>query len=130
MDLATDPAWLAEGLTDFGFDRNLYTFARDGFAPFREEYKAACVNLGRRVTFDLPDGNQGAGEAVDVDAEGRLVVRTTPGNSTFSPGKCRCTASTGQYNYKKGQMHNRASAPFIFDDLKCAPQAMTEGVLA
>ena len=59
VDLATDPAWLAEGLTDFGFDRNLYTFARDGFAPFREEYKAACINLGRRVTFDLPDGGQG-----------------------------------------------------------------------
>ena len=54
-------------------------FARDGFAPFREEYKAACVNLGRRVTFDLPDGGQGAGEAVDVDEEGRLVVRTDSG---------------------------------------------------
>ena len=48
-------------------------------APFREEYKAACVNLGRRVTFDLPDGGQGAGEAVDVDEEGRLVVRTDSG---------------------------------------------------
>ena len=59
--------------------KNLYTFARDGFAPFREEYKAACVNLGRRVTFDLPDGGQGAGEAVDVDEEGRLVVRTDSG---------------------------------------------------
>ena len=70
---------LAEGLTDFGFDRNLYTFARDGFAPFREEYKAACVNLGRRVTFDLPEGGQGAGEAIDVDEEGRLVVRTDSG---------------------------------------------------
>ena len=70
---------LAEGLTDFGFDRNMYVFARDGFAPFREEYKAACVNLGRRVTFDLPDGGQGAGEAVDVDEEGRLVVRTDSG---------------------------------------------------
>ena len=79
VDLSTDPAWLAEGLTDFGFDRNLYQFARDGFAPFREEYKAACVNLGRRVTFDLPDGRQGAGEAVDVDEEGRLVVRTDGG---------------------------------------------------
>ena len=79
VDLSTDPAWLAEGLTDFGFDRNLYTFARDGFAPFREEYKAACVNLGRRVTFDLPDGRQGTGEAVDVDEEGRLVVRTDSG---------------------------------------------------
>lgn len=79
VDLSTDPAWLAEGLTDFGFDRNLYQFARDGFAPFREEYKAACVNLGRRVTFDLPDGRQGTGEAVDVDEEGRLVVRTDSG---------------------------------------------------
>ena len=79
VDLSTDPAWLAEGLTDFGFDRNMYVFARDGFAPFREEYKAACINLGRRVTFDLPDGRQGAGEAVDVDEEGRLVVRTDSG---------------------------------------------------
>ena len=54
VDLAADPAWLAEGLT-------------------------ACVNLGRRVTFDLPEGGQGAGEAIDVDEEGRLVVRTDSG---------------------------------------------------
>lgn len=87
VDLATDPAWLAEGLTDFGFDRSLYTFARDGFAPFREEYKAACINLGRRVTFDLPDGSQGAGEAVDVDAEGRLVVRTDAGEQHVFTGE-------------------------------------------
>lgn len=87
VDLATDPAWLAEGLTDFGFDRSLYTFARDGFSPFREEYKAACINLGRRVTFDLPDGRQGAGEAVDVDAEGRLVVRTDAGEQHVFTGE-------------------------------------------
>ena len=87
VDLSTDPAWLAEGLTDFGFDRNLYTFARDGFAPFREEYKAACINLGRRVTFDLPDGSQGAGDAVDVDAEGRLVVRTDAGEQHVFTGE-------------------------------------------
>ena len=87
VDLAADPAWLAEGLTDFGFDRNMYVFARDGFAPFREEYKAACINLGRRVTFDLPDGSQGAGEAVDVDAEGRLVVRTDAGEQHVFTGE-------------------------------------------
>ena len=74
VDLSTDPAWLAEGLTDFGFDRSLYTFARDGF-------------LGRRVTFDLPDGSQGAGEAVDVDAEGRLVVRTDAGEQHVFTGE-------------------------------------------
>ena len=78
---------LAQPQTDFGFDRNLYTFARDGFAPFREEYKGACVNLGRRVTFDLPDGSQGAGEAVDVDAEGRLVVRTDAGEQHVFTGE-------------------------------------------
>ena len=49
IDLEQDPGWLAEALTDFGFDRPLYTFARDGFAPFREEYKAACVNIGRPI---------------------------------------------------------------------------------
>ena len=87
VDLSTDPAWLAEGLTDFGFDRSLYTFARDGFAPFREEYKAACINLGRRVTFDLPDGSQGAGKAVDVDAEGRLVVHTDAGEQHVFTGE-------------------------------------------
>ena len=26
-----------------------------------------------------------------------------PGSSTFSPGKCRCTASMEQYNYKRGR---------------------------
>ena len=57
----TDMLELAEALTDFGFDRPLYTFAREGFAPFRDEYKAACVNLCRHVTFDLPGGGTGSG---------------------------------------------------------------------
>ena len=87
IDPEQDPGWLAEALTDFGFDQPLYTFARDGFAPFREEYKAACVNIGRQVTFDLPDGGQGAGEAVDVDEEGRLVVRTDSGEEHVFTGE-------------------------------------------
>ena len=87
VDLEQDPQWLAEALTDFGFDKPMYVFARDGFAPFREEYKAACINLGRRVTFDLPDGRQGAGQAVDVDEEGRLVVRTDTGEEHVFTGE-------------------------------------------
>ena len=87
VDLEQDPQWLAEALTDFGFDKPMYVFARDGFAPFREEYKAACINLGRRVTFDLPDGRQGAGQAVDVDDEGRLVVRTDSGEEHVFTGE-------------------------------------------
>lgn len=74
VDLDRDPEWLAQYLTDFGFDRALYTYEVEGFAPYRERYKAACVNLGRRVTFD-----GGSGVAGDIDAEGRLVVRTDGG---------------------------------------------------
>lgn len=87
VDLAADPAWLAEALTDFGFDRKLYSFARDGFAPFRASYKAACVNIGRRVTFDLPSGGQGAGTALDVDDDGRLVVQTDAGEAKVFTGE-------------------------------------------
>ena len=87
VDLSTDPEWLAEGLTDFGFDRPMYVFARDGFAPFRDEYRAACINIGRRVTFDLPGGGQGAGEAIDVDTDGRLVVRTDSGEEHVFTGE-------------------------------------------
>ena len=51
IDLEQDPGWLAEALTDFGFDQPLYTFARDGFAPFREELCALQMNV--RVTAGL-----------------------------------------------------------------------------
>lgn len=87
VDLDADPAWLAEALTDFGFDRPLFTFAREGFAPFRDAYKAACVNLGREVTFDLPGGGQERGTAIDVDEEGRLVVRTESGEEHVFTGE-------------------------------------------
>lgn len=87
VDLETDPAWLAENLTDFGFDRPLYTFAREGFAPYRAAYKAACINLGRRVTFSLPGGGTGQGVATDVDEEGRLVVRTDTGEEKVFTGE-------------------------------------------
>ena len=83
----TDMLELAEALTDFGFDRPLYTFAREGFAPFRDEYKAACVNLGRHVTFDLPGGGTGSGTAIDVDADGQLIVRTDSGEEKVFTGE-------------------------------------------
>ena len=86
VDLDADPQWLAEALTDFGFDRPLYTFAREGFAPFRE-YKAACINLGRHVTFDLPGGELGSGTAIDVDADGQLIVRTDSGEERVFTGE-------------------------------------------
>ncbi len=96
VDLETDPAWLAEGLTDFGFDRPLYLFAREGFAPFREEYKAACINLGRRVFFTLPDGTPGCGIAQDIDEEGRLVVLTDQGEEHVFTGEVSVSGIYGQ----------------------------------
>lgn len=87
VDLERDPEWLAEQLTDFGFDRPLFTFAREGFAPYRDAYKAACVNLGRQVTFDAGGGRTGTGVAVDVDEEGRLVVRTDAGDTAVFTGE-------------------------------------------
>lgn len=86
VDLETDPEWLAHQLTDFGFDRPLYTFAREGFAPYRAAYKAACVNLNRRVTFDTGSGT-GEGIAFDVDEEGRLLVRTDAGEVKVFTGE-------------------------------------------
>lgn len=82
VDLAADPEWLAQYLTDFGFDRALYTYEVEGFAPYRAQYKAACVNLGRRVTFD-----GGAGVAADIDGDGRLVVQTDGGETRVFTGE-------------------------------------------
>ena len=39
------------------------------------------------MTFDLPGGGQGAGEAIDVDEEGRLVVRTDSGEEHVFTGE-------------------------------------------
>ena len=86
VDLDADPSWLAEGLTDFGFDRALYTFGPEGFAPYRDAYTAACVNLGRRVTFTQP-GGAGEGTAAGIDGEGRLIVRTPSGEEHVFTGE-------------------------------------------
>ena len=82
VDMDTDPEWLAQYMTDFGFDRALYTYEAEGFAPYRERYKALCVNLGRHVTYD-----GGAGTAVDVDDEGRLIVRDETGDTRVFTGE-------------------------------------------
>lgn len=90
-----DSEWLAEQLTDFGFDRPLYIFAREGFAPYRDAYKAACVNLGKTVTFTA-DGTTHTGTAVDVDEEGRLVVQTAAGETAVFTGEVSVQGIYGQ----------------------------------
>jgi len=46
------------------------------------EYRAACRTLGRRVRLDLPNGGHLVGAAVDVAADGSLVVDTDDGTRT------------------------------------------------
>ncbi len=96
VDCEADPALLAEGLTDFGFDRELYTFAREGFAPYRAAYEAACVNLGRRVSFPLPGRRTGEGTACGIDEAGRLVVRTDGGEERVFTGEVTVSGIYGQ----------------------------------
>lgn len=79
---AEDAAALAEALTNFGFDRGLYAFEREGFAAIRDKYKACCINLNRHVAFD-----GGEGTAVDVDEEGRLVVQGAEGKTHVFTGE-------------------------------------------
>ncbi|MCI2046949.1 MAG: biotin--[acetyl-CoA-carboxylase] ligase [Faecalibacterium sp.] len=62
-------------------------FARAGFSPVRDAYRAACVNLGRPVSFPTEGGGTGRGVAEDVDAEGRLVVRTEAGEQAVFTGE-------------------------------------------
>ena len=49
-------------------------------------YRAACTTLGGPVTVDIGSGLV-AGEAIDVDVHGRLVVSTTAGLVTIATGE-------------------------------------------
>ncbi|BCB85220.1 biotin--[acetyl-CoA-carboxylase] ligase [Phytohabitans suffuscus] len=46
-----------------------------------EAYRHHCATIGRSVRVRLPSGDELAGEATAVDAEGQLVVRTAEGRS-------------------------------------------------
>ena len=73
---------LALLLADHGFAPLMEEFAVRGFAAIREEYRAACVNLGRPVEFD-----GGRGIARDLDEQGRLLVRTETGETAVFTGE-------------------------------------------
>lgn len=52
----------------------------------RAAYREHSATLGREVRMELPGGNSVTGTAVDVDAEGRLVVGTAAGERAFTAG--------------------------------------------
>lgn len=49
-------------------------------------YAASCATFGRRVRVALPNGRVAEGEAVGLDADGRLVLRTASGDEVFGAG--------------------------------------------
>jgi biotin-(acetyl-CoA carboxylase) ligase len=51
-----------------------------------ESYVRRCGTLGREVRVDLPAGEQVHGEAVGIDADGRLQVRTNAGLRVLGAG--------------------------------------------
>jgi BirA family biotin operon repressor/biotin-[acetyl-CoA-carboxylase] ligase len=52
----------------------------------RSSYLPLCRTLGRQVRVQLPGQGTLEGEAVDVDRDGRLVVRTAEGKRHVGAG--------------------------------------------
>ncbi|WP_082605789.1 biotin--[acetyl-CoA-carboxylase] ligase [Nocardioides sp. Root190] len=57
-----------------------------GTARLATSYRSHCATLGREVRVDLPGGGELTGRAVDVDADGRLVVETANGQERVGAG--------------------------------------------
>jgi BirA family biotin operon repressor/biotin-[acetyl-CoA-carboxylase] ligase len=49
-------------------------------------YAASCATLGRRVRVEVPGGPAVEGDAVGLDGDGRLLVRTAGGERAFGAG--------------------------------------------
>lgn len=52
----------------------------------REDYRQCCATLGEQVRVELPGGAAMTGRAVDLDAQGRLVVLTAQGPRALAAG--------------------------------------------
>lgn len=55
-------------------------------ARLQTSYSESCVTVGRQVRAELPGGAVLEGEAVRVDESGRLVVRTSDGETAVGAG--------------------------------------------
>jgi len=75
---APGPAAVAEALLEAVLVV-LGAWERGEDAAVREAYRQRCATLGRCVVVTLPGGDTVAGRAVDVDADGRLVVQGDDG---------------------------------------------------
>ncbi len=79
VDCTVDVA--AQALTN-ALQKRLDVFAGGGFASIAQQYRTACINLGRRVFTDQIEGI-----AEQIDDAGRLVVRTASGEVAVFTGE-------------------------------------------
>ncbi len=73
--------------------RMLDTFARDGFAPLRDEWQQYHVHQERAVMLIMPDGRQVRGIAAGVADDGALLLRTAAGVRHFHSGEVSLRAA-------------------------------------
>lgn len=85
VNAVQDAPALAAALTQ-ELEQALRPFASQGFAPLRAGYCAACVNLGKTVSWQQ-NGTPQRGVCTDVDETGRLVVKTDEGKKEIFTGE-------------------------------------------
>ena len=67
-------------------EQRMADFCAEGFAPLRKDYCAACVNLGRHITWQK-DGATVGGTCRDVDNDGHLMVESDAGKQEIFTGE-------------------------------------------
>lgn len=68
------------------WDEALDRFAREGLAPFLDDYRRLDLTRGRDVTLDAGAGRY-QGTALGVDGQGRLRIRLAQGERAFAGGE-------------------------------------------
>ena len=63
---------------------------------WREEYRSACVNLGREVQILAPGQPPRTGKALDVGSDAELIVQTETGTEAVQSGE---VSVRGMYGY-------------------------------
>ena len=76
-----------------GLAQVLDAFARDGFAPLREEWQRLHACQGKPVQLMLPDGASAHGIAEGVADDGALVLATKAGRRRFHSGEVSLRAA-------------------------------------
>ena len=77
-------------------ERTLLAFARDGFAPLREEWQRCHVYQREAVNIALPDGSKVSGTAEGVAEDGALLIATQTGQQRFHSGEVSVRANNEQ----------------------------------